>query len=401
MTARTAACLLITSIAGFAQDPSDWERLLKGATFGLGDAISKGMKDAGEGVVMHAELELDRGVAVYSIDVAQGTKTFNVVYDAKDGRVVEKVVEKDDRSALVQASRIALPAAIATALTKSPGTPVEAQARLKDGKAVIVVKVFRDGKLTTVDVDGVSGEVLVAELEIPRKEKAEKAFTDTFLVEDGDWSSTGSNPFFILEPGYVLVLEGKDEGQDARLTITVLPETRTVAGVETRVVEEREEVGGKLIEVSRNFFAISKKTSSVYYFGEEVDIYEDGKIASHEGAWLSGKSGARFGLMMPGTPLIGARYYQEIAPGVAMDRAQIESLGETLETPAGRFEKCLKVEESTPLEKGKESKLYAPGIGLIQDGDLRLARHGRPKGGTTGTIQAESVGAHMIPARPS
>lgn len=43
----------------------------------------------------------------------------------------------------------------------------------------------------------------------------------------------------------------------------MLDETRTIAGIETRVVEERETVDGALAEVSRNFFAIEKGTNSV------------------------------------------------------------------------------------------------------------------------------------------
>jgi hypothetical protein len=110
-----------------------------------------------------------------------------------------------------------------------------------------------------------------------------------------------------------------------------------------------------------------------------VDIYKKGRIVEHEGAWLSGVQGARFGLIMPGTPLLGARYYQEMAPKVAQDRAEVVSLTEKLKTPAGTFENCLKTEETTPLERGKEYKLYAPGIGLIQDGDLKLSRSGSVK----------------------
>lgn len=144
--------------------------------------------------------------------------------------------------------------------------------------------------------------------------------------------STGRNPFFVLEPGYQLTLEDGKE----RLVITVTGETRLVAGVETRMVEERERDGGNLIEVSRNYYAISNKTNSVFYFGEEVDVYKDGKIANHEGAWLAGVGGAKFGLMMPGLPLIKARYYQEMAPKVAMDRAEIVGLGLTVKTPAIR-----------------------------------------------------------------
>ncbi|MGQ0615229.1 MAG: hypothetical protein ACT4PV_15960 [Planctomycetaceae bacterium] len=145
-------------------------------------------------------------------------------------------------------------------------------------------------------------------------------------------------------------------------------------------MEEREEEEGKLIEVSRNFFAISKRTNSVYYFGEEVDEYEDGKVVGHPGAWLSGKEGARFGLMMPGTHMLGTRYYQEVAPGVAMDRAEIVALADRVETQAGALAGCLRIEATTPLEEGKtESKSYAPGIGLVRDGPLRLVNDPRAK----------------------
>lgn len=199
-------------------------------------------------------------------------------------------------------------------------------------------------------------------------------WTQTFSVEPGDLASTGRNPFFILEPGWQMVYEGGSE----RLVITVLDETRVIDGVETRLVEERETKSGQIVEVSRNFFAISRRTNGVFYFGEEVDLYRDGEIAGHEGAWVAGVGGARFGLMMPGLPLLGARYYQEIAPEVAMDRAEIVSLDATVKCSAGNFEHCLKVEETTPLEAGeKEYKYYAAGIGMVQDGSLKLVRHGQ------------------------
>ena len=197
-------------------------------------------------------------------------------------------------------------------------------------------------------------------------------FTTTFGVESGELVSTGRNPYFVLEPGYVLELEG---GM-THLTITVLKDTKTIAGVETRIVEERETESGKLVEVSRNFFAISKRTNSVFYFGEDVDMYDKaGKITSHEGSWTAGVGGATFGLAMPGEPLLKARYYQEIAPKLAMDRAEVVSLTETLQTPAGLFKDVLKTEETTPLEPlSHEAKYYARGIGLIQDGSLKLVR---------------------------
>jgi hypothetical protein len=202
----------------------------------------------------------------------------------------------------------------------------------------------------------------------------EDGWTAEFGVEKDELSPTGRNPWFVLEPGYQLVLEGGNE----QLTITALNETRVIDGVETRIVEERETKAGQIVEVSRNFFAISKRTNSVFYFGEEVDIYRNGKLVNHEGAWLSGEKGATFGLMMPGIALLGARHYQEIAPGEALDRAEIVSVTESYQTPAGEFTNCLKVEETTPLEPDeKEYKRYARGIGLIQDGSLKLVKYGK------------------------
>jgi len=206
----------------------------------------------------------------------------------------------------------------------------------------------------------------------------EARFTDTFLADEKDFVTTGRHPYFILEPGYQLVLETPDKKEI--LTITVLEKTQKVGGVETRIVEEHETVDGQVKEVSRNFFAMCRRTNSVYYFGEEVDDYKDGKIVGHDGAWQHGEKGARYGLFLPGLPLVGARYYQEIAPEVAMDRAEILSLSDAFETPAGKFEKVLKTLETSALDpKERSVKIYAPGVGLLKDGDLRLVRYGKGK----------------------
>ncbi|MBI5394717.1 MAG: hypothetical protein HZA91_05395 [Verrucomicrobia bacterium] len=197
---------------------------------------------------------------------------------------------------------------------------------------------------------------------------AERPWCDVFSVDKADLADIGKNPYFILVPGYRLFFEhGKET-----LVISVLSETKVVDGVKTRVVEERETKDGKLVEVSRNYFAMSRVTGDVYYFGEEVDTYKDGKVAGHEGAWLAGVNGARFGLMMPGRPEVGDKYYQEVAPEVAMDRAEVISLREEFKTPAKTFENCLRIRESSKLEKGSSDKLYAPEVGLIKDGKLVL-----------------------------
>jgi hypothetical protein len=205
--------------------------------------------------------------------------------------------------------------------------------------------------------------------------KAGTAWRQEFKVDKANWIDHGTNPYFILEPGY----RWRYKHGATVLTITVLDETKVVDGVTTRVLEEREEKGGQPLEVSRNYFAIDKSTNDVYYFGEDVDLYKDGQVAGHAGAWLSGVDGAKFGLMMPGKPKVGDRFYQEVAPKVAMDRAEIVSIDEKVETPVGKFENCLRIKETTPLEKGVSTKIFAPGVGLAKDDEFVLEAVEKPK----------------------
>lgn len=202
---------------------------------------------------------------------------------------------------------------------------------------------------------------------------ADQSWQQEFDLSGCNMTSTGRNEFFILEPGFRLVLEGNNE----RLVISVLDETRSIGGVTARVVEEREWKNDALIEVSRNFFAICQETNDVFYFGEEVDDYRGGEIVGHGGAWLAGSDGAEAGLIMSGDPQIGMKYYQEIAPNAALDRAEVVSLVETLETPAGLFTNCLRTHEGTALNLNEsEFKTYASGVGLIQEQSLLLTEYG-------------------------
>jgi hypothetical protein len=202
------------------------------------------------------------------------------------------------------------------------------------------------------------------------------AWQEEFDLANRTLADTGEAKYFILRPGFQLVLAGGG----AQLTITVLDETKRIGDVLTRVVEEREEENGQVVEISRNFFAIDPKNGDVFYFGEEVDDYERGRVVRHVGAWLAYEGANKPGLIMLGTPRVGMRYFQEVAPGVAMDRAEVMSTTDRCSAPAGQFENCLVTRESSPLEPTvSEQKTYAPGIGLIQDQSLRLVRYGEVK----------------------
>jgi hypothetical protein len=251
---------------------------------------------------------------------------------------------------------------------------VEVEAEEEDGGLVYSVELSNG---VEVEVDATTGEIVEEE----RGDDEESGpgggaavdYTSTFYLDQCDWSSTGGNLFFRLDPGLQLVLQGEEDGAALEVVISVMDETETVNGIETRVVEERESEAGELIEVSRNFFAVCVQTGSVFYFGEDVDDYEDGQVVGHEGAWRAGEGENLPGLIMPAQPLLGARYYQEIAPGIAEDATETVAVGVQAETPAGTFESCIVQMDVNPLDPGPgDEKVYCPGIGNVQDESLVL-----------------------------
>ena len=338
-------------------------------------SLLQAMEAATKAVPESRVVRLELAGGAYEVVLVAGGALRAVDIDAQTGKAGEvRAAEMDedefkDADAVSKAMatvRISLADAVRLAEKSVGGKACEAELKIVDGSPRYEVKVVHAEGSTELAIDAVKGEMIAPRL--PQKDG--KPFRDIFGVDKANLVPTGRNPYFILEPGYRCRYEG---GQET-LAITVLNETKMVDGVQTRVVEEREEKNGKLAEVSRNYFAIDKTTHDVYYFGEEVDIYRDGKIVEHEGAWLSGVKEARFGLLMPGKPEVGDRFYQEVAPKVAMDRAEIVSFEKTMKTPAGTFEKCLYVKESSPLESGISEKWYVSGIGLVRDGELLLVQ---------------------------
>lgn len=198
---------------------------------------------------------------------------------------------------------------------------------------------------------------------------------DPALCDPGQagFSATASNPYFPIAVGKQWVYDGNEAGAAIHLVITVLNQRESVAGVSTRVVEERETHDGVLVEESRNFFA-QAANGTVCYFGEAVDIYEGGVIVSHEGSWRADGPGNAPGIIMPQDPQPGQMFKVELAPGVAEDEATIVSTG-AVKVPAGTFPDVIKVRDFNPLDGGRGRKAFAAGVGLIVDGAVELVSY--------------------------
>jgi hypothetical protein len=200
--------------------------------------------------------------------------------------------------------------------------------------------------------------------------------------EGADYTANVDNPLVPLASVPFTVLEGRAGGAVTRSTNAVLGRTTVIDGVRVAIVDNNEFEDGTFVEHTIDYFA-QRRDGSVWFFGEEVDNIEKGKI-DHEGQWLAGVSGAKPGLYMPAHPKVGQVFDQERAPGVAEDRSTVLSIGLTKRTPAGTFRGCIKMKDFDPIEDVAELKYYCAGIGLVHEhgrdahSDLTTYRRGRP-----------------------
>ena len=165
------------------------------------------------------------------------------------------------------------------------------------------------------------------------------------------------------------VLESKDE----RVERTARPEIRRTfqignQEVEALAVEDREyDSAGRLTEATLDYFA-QDDAGTVYYLGEDVDTYKNGKISGHSGAWLLGRDTKIPGVLLPAHPKVGDRFQSENVPGITREDDEVVSTSESVTVPAGTFHDCLKVKEHAS-DGATEYKLYAPGVGVVAEMD--------------------------------
>jgi hypothetical protein len=186
-----------------------------------------------------------------------------------------------------------------------------------------------------------------------------------------------TNPLFPLPLGTRLIYRGHEDGRPERVVTEITRDRKTILGVPVVVVLDRVFLDGELIEKTFDWYA-QDRDGNVWYFGEDTKEFEDGKVVSTEGSFEAGKAGARAGILMRAHPVLGQITPQEIAPGVAEDKAKVLDLDATVAVPYGTFHGCLKQAEFTPLEPDAlEYKSYCPGIGVVRERDVR--------GGSVGT----------------
>jgi hypothetical protein len=191
------------------------------------------------------------------------------------------------------------------------------------------------------------------------------------------------NPYYPLTEHHKCVLRGKEDGERVKVVRTALNRTKTFRvngdAVHAAVIEDREFEGGEIAERTLDYFAQDDR-GTVWYLGEDVDNYENGKVVGHGGAWLYGKDTDKMGVGMPAHPRVGTRWRHERVPGITHESDKVVAILDKATVRGKSYRDVVKVREHTRPDDEVEFKLYAPGVGNIQerppDGRLGLVRCG-------------------------
>jgi hypothetical protein len=187
-------------------------------------------------------------------------------------------------------------------------------------------------------------------------------------IDPTRFSTTIDNPYLPFAIGSHWHYEGTADGESETTDVTVLPDHKTVMGVAVVVVRDTVRDGdGVTVEDTYDWYA-QDTDGSVWYFGEDVKNYENGKLVDTDGSWEAGRDGALPGIVMPATPQVGAAFRQEYRRGEAEDMFKVTATDAAATVTAGSFTSVVVTTDWNPLEpKVIEQKEYAPGVGNIKE----------------------------------
>jgi len=190
--------------------------------------------------------------------------------------------------------------------------------------------------------------------------------SDPVNLVPGDFVNVIDNPLWPMAPGTKWVYRESDpEGNAQKVKVTVTTRTRDISGIQATVVHDKVTAHGELVENTFDWYA-QDVCGNLWYMGENTKEYENGQVVSTAGSWEHGVNGALAGVVVPANPQVGMTYRQEYYAGEAEDAAEILSLDEQAQVPAGHFVDVMLTKDFTPLHpKILEYKLYAPGVGPV------------------------------------
>jgi hypothetical protein len=185
-------------------------------------------------------------------------------------------------------------------------------------------------------------------------------------LDAGDFVERIDNEYWPMAPGARWIYRETDgEGGEQRVKVTVTDRTKTILGIDARVVRDVVTEDGEVVEDTFDWYA-QDKDGNIWYLGEDTKEYENGKVVSTEGSWEAGVDGAQAGIIVPGEPEVGQAYRQEYYEGEAEDNGEVLSVDATATVPFGSFDGVLETKDTNALEPDVlEHKYYAKDVGPV------------------------------------
>lgn len=195
------------------------------------------------------------------------------------------------------------------------------------------------------------------------------------LIEPTAFTTTINNPYFNLPIGRELIYEGQTEDGIEKIVISITGETKEIMGVKTLVYRDKVYINEELVEDTKDYLAQDAE-GNVWYFGEDVDNYENGEVIDHAGGWIAAVDGAQPGIWIKVHPLEGDSYRQEYYQDTAEDMRDVVKVGEVVSIGMGSYNDCVKMYDWTPLEsKSREYKYYCAEVGaMVLEVDLETGK---------------------------
>jgi hypothetical protein len=203
-----------------------------------------------------------------------------------------------------------------------------------------------------------------------------------------------TNPLHPTSDVKQVIMGGHVDDKPFRTEVTLLPETKPIEWggktVDTAVIKYVAYLDGRIHEVALDWYA-QADDGSVWYFGEDVFNYEDGKVADTEGTWIASDE-TPAAMIMPAKPAVGNVYRPENAPGVVFEEVRVEKIDQTVAGPSGDISGAIEVME-LHMDGTNEGKVFAPGYGEFSTGtpggDLEAVSLASPTDSRQGPAPAE------------
>ena len=179
-----------------------------------------------------------------------------------------------------------------------------------------------------------------------------------------------TNPLHPTTEVTQVVMGGHVDDKPFRTEVSLLPGTKPIQWrgrtVDTAIIQYVAYLDGRIHEVALDWYA-QADDGSVWYFGEDVFNYEDGRVADTKGTWMANETTPP-AMIMPTTPIVGNVYRPENAPEIVFEEVRVEKVDQTVPGPSGSVSGAIEVME-LHMDGTREHKVFAPGYGEFSTGN--------------------------------